>query len=366
MLQIVHDVAPEASLAFATAFSDRRSLCPEHRTAGRTGLRRRRRREGDRRRRRLFRRAVLPGRAGRRGDQPRDRRAGVEYFTAAGNDNLFDSEGREIASWEAPEFRDTGSCPASARSDHRSGASDRTACNSVPNRNRQRPSASRSKRGATLTVDLQWAEPWYGVNTDLDAYLLNSAGEPIDRRRRSGWKHGDNITNPKAGRGVPVGKQERTRARKSSWRSTTASANRATTTKKSTSLMPRLKFALLENGGGVSETQYPTSSEGDTVGPTIFGHSGAAAAITRRRRALSTTARTPEGYSSRGPVTHYFGPVSGTTPAARTPPRLKRSQSPTSWPPTAVSPPSLPHLKKAFGGTAGPRLPLRTPPGSRL
>ena len=73
---------------------------------------------------------------------------------------------------------------------------------------------------------------------------------------------------------------------------------------------PRLKFALLENGGGVSETQYPTSSEGDTVGPTIFGHSGAASAISVGAVRFDDSEE-PEEYSSRGPVTHYFGPVSG-------------------------------------------------------
>src|SRR4029077_6637918 len=31
--------------------------------------------------------------------------------------------------------------------------------------------------GATLRVDLQWAQPWGGVTTDLDAYLLNSANK---------------------------------------------------------------------------------------------------------------------------------------------------------------------------------------------
>ena len=82
--------------------------------------------------------------------------------------------------------------------------------------------------------------------------------------------------------------------------------------------MPRLKFALLENGGGVSETQYPTSSEGDTVGPTIFGHSGAASAITVGAERFDDDSA-PEEYSSRGPVTHYFGPVSGTTPAPELP-----------------------------------------------
>ena len=37
--------------------------------------------------------------------------AGVSYFSAAGNDNLIDKEGRDIASWEAPSFRDSGKCP---------------------------------------------------------------------------------------------------------------------------------------------------------------------------------------------------------------------------------------------------------------
>ena len=36
--------------------------------------------------------------------------AGVAYFTAAGNDNLIDEEGNDIASWETPAYRDTA-CP---------------------------------------------------------------------------------------------------------------------------------------------------------------------------------------------------------------------------------------------------------------
>jgi hypothetical protein len=78
---------------------------------------------------------------------------------------------------------------------------------------------------------------------------------------------------------------------------------------------PLLKFALLENGGGVSATEYPESLEGDTVGPTIFGHSGAAGAVTVGAAPFFNSEK-PEAYSSRGPLTHYFGPVTGTTPAA--------------------------------------------------
>ena len=36
---------------------------------------------------------------------------GVTYLTSAGNDNLLNAENDEFASWEAPEFRDSGDCP---------------------------------------------------------------------------------------------------------------------------------------------------------------------------------------------------------------------------------------------------------------
>ncbi len=77
---------------------------------------------------------------------------------------------------------------------------------------------------------------------------------------------------------------------------------------------PRLKVALLENGRGVSKTEYPESAEGDVVGPTIFGHAGAASAITLAAVSYNDASK-PERYSSRGPVTHYFEAVNGITPA---------------------------------------------------
>ena len=36
---------------------------------------------------------------------------GVTYLSAAGNDNLEDAQGHDIASWETPEFRDSAGCP---------------------------------------------------------------------------------------------------------------------------------------------------------------------------------------------------------------------------------------------------------------
>ncbi len=78
---------------------------------------------------------------------------------------------------------------------------------------------------------------------------------------------------------------------------------------------PRLKVAIFNNGGGVTESQYPESKDGDIVGPTIFGHTGASAAISVAAINVGTDEE-PEPYSSRGPVVHLFGPVTGTAPAA--------------------------------------------------
>ena len=55
---------------------------------------------------------------------------------------------------------------------------------------------------------------------------------------------------------------------------------------------PRLKSILLQNGAGVTATEYPRSSGGDVVGPTVFGHAGAQAR-SRSARSRSTTARRP-------------------------------------------------------------------------
>jgi hypothetical protein len=80
------------------------------------------------------------------------------------------------------------------------------------------------------------------------------------------------------------------------------------------SAKPRVKLILLENGRGVTATEYPKSAGGDVVGPSIYGHAGAASATTIGAVRAGIT-NSPERYSSRGPVTHYFGPVAGSTPA---------------------------------------------------
>ena len=225
---------------------------------------------------------------------------GVAYFSAAGNDNLIDSEGRDIASWEAHAFRDAESCPAGVPPyahhciDFNPGVGVDTGFGITV------------EPKETLIVDLQWAQPWQGVTTDLDAYLvMNGVDVAVaeDPNVLPGFQKPVEVlgwTNPS-----------------SSPRNVTLSINRCDSAcGGGNSASPRVKFGLLGNGGGVSATEYPESRGGDEVGPTIFGHSGAAGAVgVGAIPAPIFFEGEPEPYSSRGPVSHYFGPVEELSPA---------------------------------------------------
>ncbi len=312
MSQIVHDVAPGAKLAFATAFTGETAFAEN-----------------------IERLANPPGKGGAGAQVIADDVAyfdepffqdgpvsvavnnvvggGASYFSAAGNDNLIEAgTGNEIASWEAPQFRDAGSCPAGLtvfealqgillNASHcmdfdPGGGVDNTFGITVEKR-------------ATLTVDLQWAEPWHGVNADLDAFLLDGEGNLVKSGGVPVWSIEDNAS--------PVGTQQPFEFFQ--WENNGSSPVQVQLAiNRYSGAAPRLKFVLMENGGGVTATEYPHSGGGDAVGPTIFGHAGAASAIGVGAVRFNTTSE-PERYSSRGPVTHYFGPVSGTLPAAALP-----------------------------------------------
>ncbi|HEX3735651.1 MAG TPA: S8 family serine peptidase [Solirubrobacterales bacterium] len=240
--------------------------------------------------------------------------AGASYFSAAGNDNLIDKEGHNIASWEAPAFRSAGGCPAALVT-----AAETEQCMDFNPGGGVDPTFGITvSKGATLTVDLQWAEPWHGVKTDLDAFLLDAAGKPLETENEKGEKFlvGAAENNIASQKPVEIFQWEN---------ETGASAEVQLAINHcfgidcnedaSSTATPRLKFALLENGSGVTETEYPQSAGGDTVGPTVFGHAGAAGVIGVGAVPYNNGAEL-ERYSSRGPVTHYFGPVTGSSPAA--------------------------------------------------
>lgn len=304
MAQIVHDLAPGASLAFATAFISLTGFAENVEKLRDAGAE-----------------VIVDDVAyfgepffqeGPVGVAVSDVTAsGVSYFTSAGNNNLI-SGGENIASWEAPQFRLATTCPATlsdvleyvtecADFDPNPGESDPTFRITV-------------SKGADLLLDLQWAEPWFGVETDFDAYLLDKSGNPIlDGEGEVVRSEFANVT--KTQRPFEL----------LSWENESGSAqevqvvvNRYTGLGGGGTAAPTLKFALLQNGSGVTSTEYPESSEGDVVGPTIFGHNGAKDAMSVGAIRYNSNAA-PEVFSSRGPVTHHFEPVNGVLPAAELP-----------------------------------------------
>jgi hypothetical protein len=219
---------------------------------------------------------------------------GVTYLTSAGNDSLFDAEGNEIASWEAPLFRDSGDCPQAVRT--LTGFKGTHCLDFNPEAPVDRTFGIKVEAGATLTADVQWNQPRGGVSTDLDVFLLDAAGRLLTASAEN---------NVKVQKPVEVLQWTNESAAE---RTVQVVVNRFTGANR------RLKLVLLQNGGGVTGTEYPRSGGGDVVGPAVYGHAGAAAAITVGAVPYSNSNRV-ERYSSRGPVTHYFGPVEGSGPA---------------------------------------------------
>jgi subtilisin family serine protease len=312
MAQIVHDLAPGADLDFASAFNGEFAFANAIRKLKNAG-------------------AQVIGDDVGYFDEPFFQDGpvavavsevvaqGANYFSAAGNDNIINGEGEDIASWEAPAFRPM-ECPEGLP------VYDETCMDFDPGPGEDAGMGITVEKEEPLYVDLQWAQPWNGVTTDLDMYLVKE-GEIVTEAFNS--------ANTEPGRQEPyefipweehfaAGTEEEEVELVIARCDVKCGEGRAEEeiegefpyagTKGGDEGTPRLKVGLFENGGGVSEVEYPVSAGGDVVGPTVFGHAGAAAAIGVAAINVGTKEE-PETYSSRGPVKHYFGPVVGTAPA---------------------------------------------------
>ena len=220
--------------------------------------------------------------------------AGVPYFSAAGNSNVIVG-GNKVGSYEAPSFRST-SCPASVTAFENAPGASVTGCHDFdPSAGVDNGDAVTVAANGGFDIDLQWAEPWGHVTTDYDLFVLNAAGsvvassdfdqaasqEPFEflgYGNQTGAPQTYRIVIAQVGSGPPA----------------------------------RLKF-LFAGSAGITGVQYNMSTGGDIVGPTIFGHNGAASVGTTGAIPYDNS-NTPEDYSSRGPVTLYFKPTPSTTP----------------------------------------------------
>ncbi len=312
MAQIVHDLAPGAAIDFATAFDGEIAFANSIRSLAAAGAR------------------VIVDDISYLGepffqDGPiavainEVVGEGATYFSAAGNDNLIDAGGRDIASWETPEFRDAPGCPAAlealAATEH--------CLDFDPGPGVDETYGITVEEKETLTVDLQWAEPWDDVSADIDAYLLDPAGQPIEEGGSPVGSFGNNVGDKGSQRPVeifswenPGPAQEAQLAINRCFSSVTeAEEEKGCNPDADRFVKPRLKLMLTQNGEGVTETEYPHSSGPDVVGPTVYGHSGGAGAISVAAVPYSNGA-TAEPYSSRGPSLHLFGPAEGKGAAA--------------------------------------------------
>ena len=288
MLQLVHDLAPGSPLAFATAFTGETGFADNIRALATSGAK------------------VIVDDVGYFAEPAFQdgviaqaindvTASGATYYSAAGNDNVI-SGGNDVASWEAPAFRQAASCPSGLPSyvtqcmDFNPGAgSDSTYGFSVA-------------PGRTVRMALHWAQPQSGVTTDLDMYMM--FGSTVVSSAEDG-----NLVSQKPFEFIGATNNG------SSPANVDIVINRYTDPGGGDAGTPRLKLIHLNNGGQQSvPTEYTISSGGDIVGPTIYGHAGADNAMSTAAVPFNNSS-TVETFSSRGPVTNYFGPVSGTTPA---------------------------------------------------
>jgi hypothetical protein len=382
MLQIVHDIAPHAKLAFASADAGELAMAQN------------------------IERLAAPVSAGGAGadvivddvtyleepmfqDGPiaaavnKVTAQGVTYLSSAGNNNnnlsgkeeevmnieLKENVGtkgvRPTTSWETPQFREATKefCPIPV------GAAARHCLDFNP-----APGVEDNKfgfkvpSGQPVTVVLGWAEPWYGVKADLDLYLLRrrtpqstnaetakneveAVNSPIVEEKEGVLEvkrpdeelpdgetevvaegHLGNVGGKPAEFVTWAGNPQPENEKEQLYLVVNRCYGNVCDPSASATALPRLKLVFLENGRPIVSNEYSKSVEGDVVGPTIFGHNGAASAVTAgatRFYELSSDndpedepsehPAIPEKYSSHGPVTYYYAPVTSTTPAAALP-----------------------------------------------
>lgn len=301
MLQIVHDIAPGASLAFATAQGGQTVFADNIRALAAAGadvitddlL--------------YFREPIFQD--GVIAEAINDVTAqGVSYFTMGYNSNRIIS-GRNVNSWMAPAYRPTP-CPAAVPAGGdcmnfaTSGGPDNMFQVTLAGHTADPPPNSTG----TLRLNLDWAEPQFGVTTNFDFYVLDAAGNTVllsstDINATSG-RPNELISGVSA--------------------SAVAQNLQLVIKRVSGAGTPPISWINPDNVASSFSAlpEYTSANSTDTFGPTIYGHNGAAAAETVAAVPFNNSA-VIENFSARGPVTHYFQPVDGTTPSpAFTPPQV--------------------------------------------
>jgi hypothetical protein len=216
----------------------------------------------------------------------RARAANVPYFSSAGNSNIT-LGGHDVGSLEALHYQPDANCFVGYLDCHNFSPTNAQAPNDDPG------SGYSVRPGRTLTLDLQWAQPWGAVSTDYDLAIVDQNFNVLASSTI------DNIADQ-----VPF---------------ELASFQNTLTTDKIVFAVvarfagPATRFKIVNLGrqGSVDSAQFLVTQGNNTLGPTIFGHNGSSNAYSVAAANWATPS-TPETFSSKGPVNILFQPVPGT------------------------------------------------------
>ncbi len=291
MLQIVHDMAPGAALAFATAsdglyaFADNiRRL----RSAGRADI--------------IVDDYYYP-------EEPffqdgpinvaiRDVvQDGAMYVTAGGNINVTDSSGRPIGSYEAPAYRPTA-CPLLHDSIGNAVAAGIDCHDFDPGDGVNPRIGMTLPAGGLIVLNFQWSEPWFGVATDLDIYLVDQQNTVL----------GQSINGLGPSPFELIGYSN----------ASAAPQQISLVVGRTSGATPRLKFVVGSAAlaaAPITQMEYANIGSVDQFGPTTTDHALSADAITVGAAPHSAARRTAP-FSSHGPALVYWAPVESIRAAA--------------------------------------------------
>jgi hypothetical protein len=294
MLQIVHDMAPGAALAFATAsdglyaFADNiRRL----RSEGRADL--------------IVDDYYYP-------EEPffqdgpvnvaiRDVvQDGAIYVTSGGNIHVTDKAGRAIGSYEAPAYRPT-ECPTLKEPAGNTLAPGADCHDFDPGDGANPRMGMTLPAGGLIVLNFQWSEPWFGVATDLDIFLVDEQNTIL----------GQSINGLGPSPFELVGYSNAAEAPQQVY----------LVVGRTSGATPRLKFEVGSAalaGPPITRMEYADQDSIDLFGPTMTDHALSADAITVGG-VLYDEDRRAAPFSSHGPATVYWAPVESIRAAAPLP-----------------------------------------------
>lgn len=228
---------------------------------------------------------------------------GALYFSSAGNNNPMIG-GQHVGSFEAPAYRPT-TCPSLTYEGEPIDWSDPVSCMNFSTTGNDPTYGFTVDSHWEVGLGLQWSQPWGGVTDDLDLLIINSDNEVV------AWSMEDS-TEPCWGEFLWSCPAEF--AWVGSWDASAPQPLRAVIVSSGADT-PRLKLTWMQVAAdSLTSVEYSSSTGGDIVGPTAFGHSASTDALSVAAIPYNSNT-TPEAFSSPGPATLYWGPVTGLTPA---------------------------------------------------